>query len=141
MTRCVIVYGTTEEHYRPRHGSPRRRAALGRRRGTDAFEVSALPPDFSLAHYDAALVGSSVHRDEYKGAVKDFARDHRDWLSAHPSAFFSVSLSALATDAEDRAKLERYAEEFVQDTGWCPARVEHVAARSCTPSTRSSCAR
>ncbi len=126
MTRCVIVYGTKEGHTAVivQHVGDALRAAGVE---VDAFEVSTLPPDFSLERYDAALVGSSVHQDEYQGAVKDFVRAHREWLSTHPSAFLSVSLSALAKDAEDRDKLARYVGGFVQDTGWQPAHVEHVA--------------
>jgi menaquinone-dependent protoporphyrinogen oxidase len=126
MARCIIVYGTKEGHtalLADHIASVLREAGIE----VDVAAASALTSTFTMDTYDAALVASSVHMGEYQGALKDFVRAQRDWLASHPSAFISVSLSALGTDAEERAQLEQYIVAFAHDTGWRPARVEHVA--------------
>jgi menaquinone-dependent protoporphyrinogen oxidase len=44
-----------------------------------------------------------------------------------PTLFLSVSLSAAGKDAGDWEGLGVCVERFVRETGWTPARVEHVA--------------
>jgi len=126
MARCIIVYGTKEGHTAR---LAEQIAGVLREAGTEVevAAASALSSSFTLSNYDAALVAGSVHMGEYQGALKDFVRAQRDWLASHPSAFVSVSLSALGTDAEERAQIEHYIEAFAHDTGWRPGRVEHAA--------------
>jgi menaquinone-dependent protoporphyrinogen oxidase len=44
-----------------------------------------------------------------------------------PSAFFSVSLSAADDTDEARATARKYLDDFVEETGWTPARTASFA--------------
>lgn len=126
MTRCAIAYATKEGHtakIAARLSLALRAAGLE----VDPIDVSTLQTDFSFEGYDAALVCAPIHQEEYPPHMIGFARRQAEWLSAHPSAFVSVSLSALGTDEEDVEGLAHCVSEFAIATGWQPARVEHVA--------------
>jgi menaquinone-dependent protoporphyrinogen oxidase len=68
---------------------------------------------------DGVIVGSSIHMGKHDKHAREFVRRHREALERVPAAFFSVSLAAHG----DEQEAERYVEEFVQETGWHPARV------------------
>lgn len=117
MTKILIGYGTSE-------GQASRiadhLAKVIRSRG---FEAESLDlkrsPDISLDGYDAVIIGGSIHMGKHQEEVADFVREHRADLERLPSAFFSVSLAANG----DLANAEAYVENFVQLTGWRPAKV------------------
>ncbi len=93
----------------------------------DAVDASALPDGYTLDSFDAALLCAPIHQEEYPPRMIGFARTHAVWLTSHPSAFVSVSLSAAEPDDEEREGLLHCVSEFAIATGWQPARVEHVA--------------
>lgn len=126
MPRCAIAYATKEGHT----AKIAARLSLALRAAgieVDPIDVSTAAPDFNLDSYDATLVCAPIHQEEYPPHMIGFARRHAEWLSAHPSAFVSVSLSALGEDDEDVEGLAHCVSEFAIATGWKPARVEHVA--------------
>jgi menaquinone-dependent protoporphyrinogen oxidase len=117
MTKILIGYGTSE-------GQTARiadhLAKVIRSRG---FEAESLDlkrsPDISLDAYHGVIIGGSIHMGKHQEEVADFVRQHRADLERLPSAFFSVSLAANG----DLANAEAYVENFVQLTGWRPAKV------------------
>ena len=74
-------------------------------------------------------LGASLHMQKHQSAALRFVRAHRAELSACPSLFFSVSLSAASKIPEERAAAERLAARLPLKTGWQPSRIASVAGR------------
>ena len=115
----LIVYATTE-------GQTRKIAewAAGhvRERGHEAElrDSVAVDSGLGLERFDAFIIAASVHHEYHQATVRDFVMAHRQALAAKPSAFISVSLSAVLEGAQDEAK--KYVETFLAATGWRPAK-------------------
>lgn len=77
--------------------------------------------------YDGVIVGASIHAGHHQRAVVEWAERYRTRLSSMPSAFFSVCLTAADDTDESRAATRRYIDEFVEATGWTPAKSETFA--------------
>jgi len=80
--------------------------------------IDAAPSD--LSHYDAIVVGGSLHNGSHQSELADWVRDHRHVIAVRPSAFFSVSLSAAEDSERTRAAVRECIDRFVEDTGWDP---------------------
>ena len=119
VLNLLIVYGTTE-------GQTRKIAELTanriRERGHQAklLDSTALESDLNLATYDAFIIAASVHQECHQEEITNFVIAHRETLGTKPSAFISVSLSAVLEGAEPEA--QRYVDHFVSVTGWRPRR-------------------
>jgi menaquinone-dependent protoporphyrinogen oxidase len=113
----LIVYGTTE-------GQTRKIAEWTttriRERGHQAelLDSAALESDLDLETNDAFIIAASVHQESHQEAITNFVIAHRETLAAKPSAFISVSLSAVLEGAETEA--QKYVDDFVSATGWRP---------------------
>ena len=111
----LIVYGTTE-------GQTRKiaewTATRIRERGHQAelLDSAALESDLDLETYDAFIIAASVHQESHQEAISNFVIAHRETLAAKPSAFISVSLSAVLEGAETEA--QKYVDDFVSVTKW-----------------------
>jgi menaquinone-dependent protoporphyrinogen oxidase len=75
----------------------------------------------SLAGYDGVVLGASIHGGRHQRSMVAFARRHRAELAGKPNAFFSVSMTAAAPDAEHQRQAEEYVRLFEQETAWKPA--------------------
>ena len=115
----LIVYGTTE-------GQTRKiaewTATRIRERGHQArlLDSAALESDLDPETYDAFIIAASVHQECHQEAITNFVIAHREVLDAKPSAFVSVSLSAVLEGAETEA--QKYVDSFLSVTGWRPRR-------------------
>ena len=113
----LIVYGTTEGQTRKiaervvKHVSDR---------GHSVELHDAGEPDagLDLNEFHAFVVAGSVHQEQHQKTIKNFATAHSQRLSASPSAFISVSLSAALE--ETRSEAQTYVDRFVSLTGWQP---------------------
>lgn len=114
----LIVYGTTEGQTRK---IAERAAGVLRQRGIDValWDSADERFDLNLCDFQAFIVASSVHQEQHQGAIKAFAAAHHAVLSDRPSAFISVSLSAVLE--ETKADAERYVDRFLSLTKWQPA--------------------
>ena len=126
MSKIAVVYGSDEGQ--TEHIAGQIAATL---RGLD-FEAevyNARRPTAAAALEGCAgaIVGASVHAGRHQRYVYDFVKTHRDTLAALPAAFFSVSLSAAATAAQDRATAQAGVERFCNQTGWHPKRTAAFA--------------
>jgi len=74
-------------------------------------------------------VGASLHIGKHQGAAARFVRSHVQRLNAHPSAFFSVSLSAASKLPQERAAARQLVEQFVAQTYWRPRSIVCLAGR------------
>lgn len=120
MGRLLIVYATTE-------GQTRKIADWTvthiRECGHHAelLDSAALEPDLNLETYDAFIIAASVHQEAHQDAIINFVIAHLEVLNSRPSAFISVSLSAVLEGAG--AEAEKYVQNFVSATGWQPSRI------------------
>jgi menaquinone-dependent protoporphyrinogen oxidase len=70
--------------------------------------------------FDAVILGASIHAGHHQKEIVEWARAHHTTLALHPSAFFSVCLTAADDTEESRVATRRYLDEFVEATGWTP---------------------
>ena len=126
MAKILLVYGTTEGHT----AQIAQRMAESMRAGgheVDVRDSKEVRRSTVENGYDGVLVGGSVHAGEHQSSVREFVRRNRDLLQRLPSAFFSVSLTAVEVDEEARQETRAMVDKFVRETGWQPSRVEAIA--------------
>lgn len=80
--------------------------------------VDQAPDD--LGHWDAVIVGGSLHYTTHQPELVAWVHEHRHALASRPSAFFSVSLSAADDTPKARAATRECIDRFVEDTEWDP---------------------
>ena len=78
----------------------------------------------ALESFDGFIVAGSVHQELHQPHVINFVKQNLAHLKAKPSAFVSVSLSAMLEG--EKTEAEKYIEKFVEDTNWQPQDV-HMA--------------
>ena len=121
MPHILVLYASTHGH--TAKIAARIAAALqddGATVDLQRFDGKAPPP--APSDYDAVVLGASIHAGHHQRALVKWAEQHHTALDQHPSAFFSVSLTA-ADDAEEaRAATRGYVDDFVEKTGWTPSR-------------------
>ena len=83
--------------------------------------------ELDLTRFDGAILGGSLHAGGYQKTLRRFVTKARPALDAMPTLFLAVSLSAAGNDPDDWKGLTLCLEEFAEDTGWIPGRIEHVA--------------
>jgi menaquinone-dependent protoporphyrinogen oxidase len=125
MNQALVLYASTHGHThkiaaRIAHALEEAGALVDLRRADPKFDVSP-------ADYDAVIVGASIHAGHHQRELAEWVRHHATSLSAMPSAFFSVSLSAAEEDDEARATARRYVDDLVEETGWSPRRTVSFA--------------
>jgi menaquinone-dependent protoporphyrinogen oxidase len=124
-----VFFATTEGQT---HTIAERFAAVLRDEGFDSRTIDLTRPDARHVDWTAvrgALVGASLHAGRHQRAVATFVHDHAADLNARPSMFFSVSLSAASTRADERTAAQKIADAFPAARGWTPWRVAIVAGR------------
>ena len=114
----LVVYGTTE-------GQTRKiaewTAAYIRECGYQATlrDSAALASDSDLESFDAFIIAASVHQQQHQETITAFVIAHRKLLNAKPSAFISVSLSAVLEEGQTEA--QKYVDRLVSVTDWRPS--------------------
>jgi menaquinone-dependent protoporphyrinogen oxidase len=83
--------------------------------------------DPSPHEYAAVVAGGSIHAGRHQRELEEWVRRHAANLSAMPSAFFSVSLSAADDTDEARVVTRRYVDDLIDATGWTPRRTASFA--------------
>jgi menaquinone-dependent protoporphyrinogen oxidase len=116
----LIVYGTTEGQTRKiAEWTATRIGELGHQ--SELLDSAAPVSDLDFAAYDAFVVAASVHQECHQEAITSLVTAHREVLDTKPSAFISVSLSAVLEGA--RTEAQKYVDRFVAVTGWRPRRI------------------
>jgi menaquinone-dependent protoporphyrinogen oxidase len=127
--RCdvPIFFATTE-------GQTRRIAVrlseMLHERGIDSFAIdidSASADYVDWRHVRAVVVGASIHGQRHQRSAAKFVRTYWPQLNAHPSAFFSVSLSAASSNPREVEAARHIAEAFPGPLGWHPNRIASIA--------------
>jgi menaquinone-dependent protoporphyrinogen oxidase len=118
--RVLVFYASTHGHtgkIADRLGALLRERGLSvqvRRLGTPAAE------HIDVTEFDAVLVGGSVHAGHHQKELVDWIAAHHTRLSARPSAFFSVSLTAADDTDEAHAMTREMIDDVLDATGWLP---------------------
>jgi menaquinone-dependent protoporphyrinogen oxidase len=121
MPRILVLYASTHGH--TAKIAERIAATLGEEGATvDLREVPASASQVSPADYDAVVLGASIHAGHHQRALVKWAERHHTALTATPSAFFSVCLTAADDTEESRVATRGYLDDFVETTGWTPDR-------------------
>jgi menaquinone-dependent protoporphyrinogen oxidase len=123
--RLLVVYATTDGQTRKIARFAADRLA-GQGHGVELLNADDAE-GLDLARFDAAILAGSLHAGGFQRSLRRFAAASRDALAAMPTLFLAVSLSAAGTDPDDWEGLRLCLEEFREDTGWTPGRIEHVA--------------
>ena len=76
-----------------------------------------------------ACVAASLHRQHHQPEAVAFATRYHHELSAVPSLFISVSLSAASKNVNEVRAAAKLAEALPLETGWTPWKVAAVAGR------------
>jgi len=122
----LIVYGSKEGQTAK---IAERIAQIIRNRGLQATTYSGkeIQAGFSVDVFDAAIVGGSIHMENYPAYLRKFVTSHRDWLNKVPSAFFTVCMAIQSQNADEREAAKNYGERFTKTTRWHPTLTETFA--------------
>ena len=114
----LVVYGTTEGQTRK---IAERTVAHIRECGHQAVlrDSAELASVSDLESFDAFIIAASVHQQQHQETIAAFVIAHRKLLNAKPSAFISVSLSAVLEEGQTEA--QKYVDRFVSVTDWRPS--------------------
>lgn len=124
--KLLIVYGTSE-------GQTRKIAEFLQKEAEKAGIYAALCDatcnPINPEGYDGVMIGASMHMHKYQAAIEYYVKTHMATLNDMPSAFFSVSLSALSKDydKESYQELTDLTDRFLIDTGWKPESTAFIA--------------
>ena len=122
--RVLIVYGTTEGQTRKIARFMEDVLEEAGHKATIA-DASDEPPDAD--GYDAVLIGSSIHIHKYQAAVTHYITHNVAVLNKMPGAFFSVCLAVASALEDEHREAEKIATDFLEQTGWKPMMVTHIA--------------
>ena len=81
--------------------------------------------DFHIGEFDRVIVAGSVHQRRHQRELEIFVPAHLSELSAKPTLFISVSLSAAYPDG--MAEAQAYVDEFLAGAKWKPSATLLVA--------------
>ena len=126
MANVLIVYGTTEGHTRK---IAERVGEWARARGhnSEVLDSANVPEEFVVAGYDAFIAAGSLHEGRHQRSLRHFVKEHVAVMNARPTAFLSVSMSAVNKDARHADEAKRCIDEFVEETGLKPTATQAVA--------------
>src|SRR3989344_4128072 len=119
MPSTLILYATTEGHT-ARIAERIAQHLRGKGHRVEIHRADAVPASLEPAGYNGVIVGSSIHYGHHPGFLSALVRRFRTALTAQPSAFFSVSLSAGGPGAKPEAA-RRYLETFLPQVPGPPA--------------------
>jgi menaquinone-dependent protoporphyrinogen oxidase len=118
MARILLAYASSHGHTAK---IAERVAHLLRKAGHDVVidgDVGNTDPD--IHGYDAVVAGASIHNGHFQSELVAWALRHGPALTLHPSAFFSVCLTAADDSDESREATRDYLDDFEERSGWTP---------------------
>lgn len=92
----------------------------------EVCDLARSRPERSIEDYDGIIAGGPLHGGQHPPQLVRFTCENLAALNAKPSAFFSVSLSAAGTDAQ-QDDATRCLNEFLRASGWKPSTSTIVA--------------
>ena len=117
-----MVYGTTEGHTR------KIAERIGEWvRDAEVVDSANLPKGLDVASFDAFIVAGSLHETKHQRPLRHFVKEHSAVMNARPTAFLSVSLTAIKKDEKHTADAQRCIDAFLEETGLQPTMTKAVA--------------
>jgi menaquinone-dependent protoporphyrinogen oxidase len=113
----LVIYGTTEGQARKIAEWTATRVREREHR-VELRDSAGFMSDLDIESFHAFIIAASVHQQYHQETVANFVTAHQKLLNASPSAFISVSLSAVLEG--ERTEAQRYVDHFVSITGWRP---------------------
>lgn len=125
MVRVLIVYATFEGQTRK---ICEQIAEWLRASDQECVLIDAGEDDeFRVEGYDAAIIAGSLHEAKHQKWLTKAVRERAGDFNAIPTAFLSVSLTAVSKDEKHTADAQRCIDEFLHDTGLTAAVTKPVA--------------
>ncbi|EPX81437.1 flavodoxin domain-containing protein [Salipiger mucosus] len=123
--RILVAYATTEGQTRKiaRFAADRLVAAGHTVELLNAEDAGGV----EIARFDAAVLAGSVHAGSVQEALIDLANAGGRALAERPTLYLQVSLCAAGKDDDEWEDLHRIADRTVEEFGWTPSRIAHVA--------------
>jgi menaquinone-dependent protoporphyrinogen oxidase len=122
--KLLILYGTTE-------GQTRKIAHfvedVAQERECIVTLCDSANELFNPNGFDAVIIASSIHMGKYQAAVAEFAKKYATQLNKMPSAFLSVSLTAVSDDKKSWEELYEITDHFLKHCDWKPTQTLQVA--------------
>jgi menaquinone-dependent protoporphyrinogen oxidase len=117
--RVLVLYASTHGHTRK---IADRIGVVLERSGVHARVRGVHEPGGTrdLGEFDGVIAGASVHGGHHQDEMLTWLGEHHTRLSAMPSAFFSVSLTAADDTDEARAAVRDMIDDVLDATGWIP---------------------
>lgn len=126
MAHILLVYGTTEGQTRKiAHYAADAFRELGH--VATVVDSTDVPSDLDWAATDAVWLLGSIHQGHHQRSLVAFIKDNLTEIDSRPNALLSVSLSAVATDAQGFADAKRCVDVLTEETDWHPQVTELVA--------------
>lgn len=122
--KFLIVYGTTEGQTRK---IARFMETVLHEAGHEVTIADASDEPPAPDHYDAVLIGGSIHMHNYQPAVQHYITRHVTVLNRMPGAFFSVCLAVASGIEEEHCEAEKITHDFLAKTGWATAVSTQIA--------------
>jgi menaquinone-dependent protoporphyrinogen oxidase len=129
------IMGTVPVFYATTEGQTRRIAeqiaSTLRQQGfvSEAREISTAMPPVDWLKVAGVVLGASIYAGRHQKTAVEFARNEARHLSARPSAFFSVSLSAGSRNPAEVDAARALARDFVTTAHWNPRRLACFAGK------------
>jgi len=123
MARILIVYETQEGHTET---IAQFMADVLRQTGHETNTTTIDKLEF-FPQYDAVILGASVHFGSFSLNFIDYIKKHLESLKMIPSAFFSVSMTAINHSDENTKKTQAYIDSLSEATGWNPENIASFA--------------
>ena len=79
---------------------------------------ASLTPLPEVDGFDAIIIAASVHQERHQETISDFVMGHCEQLNSKPTAFISVSLSAVLEYSQGEAQM--YVDRLAATTDWQP---------------------
>jgi menaquinone-dependent protoporphyrinogen oxidase len=92
------------------------------------IDVAARETEAGADDCDALIIAGSLRRGRFDPELSGFVMRHGEALHAYPSVFLPVSVSAAATEATEPGAIDEATASFLDDTGWTPTDICHVAS-------------
>ena len=121
----IVIYGTIEGQTRK---IARNIAGTVQSAGHDVTVFdSADVEDVDTGFADALIVAAPVHAGKYPSSLEYWIKANVDAINRTPSAFVSVSLSAVSGFPEEHREIDSISNAFLAHTGWKPDAVHQAA--------------
>lgn len=122
--KILIIYGTTEGQTRK---IARFMEDILQEAGHAVTIANATEEPPAPDNYDAVLVGSSIHIQQYHTAVVHYATQYAQVLNQKPSAFYSVCMAVASKLEDEHRAVEQIAQKFLETCGWKTENIFHIA--------------